>query len=121
MGSEMCIRDSYSIPQTYLFIILKEMIKDNHGKSFDVLNAIISTLHGDVEIKVLVSEALGKLKPCYFTLIYQPLCRGSFVVYFDDKEFSFFDKEGLVPALVADASHEHPSLSFSVVEGPVTY
>lgn len=112
---------TYSIPQTYLFIIFKVNDKNHHGKSFDVLNAVISALHSDVEIKILVAEALGKLEPCYFTLIYQPLCRGLFVVYFDDKKFSFFDKKGFVPALVADASDEHPSLSFSVVEGPETY
>lgn len=97
------------------------MIQNNHGKSFDVLNAVISALHGYVEIKILVAEALWKLKSCYFSLVYQPLGRGSFIVYFDYKEFSFFYEEGFVPAFVADASNKHPSLSFSVVEGPVSY
>ena len=69
----------------------------------------------------MVAKALGKLELCYLSLVYQPLCCGSFVIYLYDQELSFFDEERFVPAFVADASNEHSALSFSVVESPISY
>lgn len=69
----------------------------------------------------MVTEAFGKFKFSDLSLVYQPFGCGSFVVYFDDEEFSLFYEEGFVPAFVADASDEHPSFTFSVVESPISY
>jgi hypothetical protein len=89
-------------------------------KSLDILDAIIFSFHCDVQIQILIPQAVGKLVLGYFPLVDEPFSCIIFLVDLDGEVTAFIDEQGLIPASNALSSHEHSSLSPAIVERPKT-